>query len=194
MGTREEYKLEMDREYKERKEKNPDYTQSVKVIDVVIKSPGSKERKKQPKNNITETDSDTAVFTNSINSKIKNIYADQNFDSQEAFKTDAEYLTSLSRATLIFSSQPDTVNFDELLALLPLIKKFEDSQLRFPNVQAFEITKAKMDVVNLPSDYLSAIVGNKEKVELFLSGKLELSVKKIERIFKRLHINLPVNN
>ncbi|RYE27565.1 MAG: hypothetical protein EOP45_00775 [Sphingobacteriaceae bacterium] len=118
----------------------------------------------------------------------------QNLGQQGGLETDVDYQNALEKVVTIFSSQPDTPAFDELMALLSQIRNYENHKLVFPPVKACEIIKDRMDMFGLPADYLAKTISSEDKVQLFLSGKLELSAKKLEQIFKRFHIKFPVGD
>ena len=107
--------------------------------------------------------------------------------------TDAEYQTALTRAMSLFNSQPEDSSYNELLSLLPSIKRYEKEQLLFPTMSLHEVITERMSMFDLPKDHLLPLVGGKNNMEDLLDGKV-LPIGTMETIFRTLGLRFPLND
>lgn len=180
VGNKEEYQIEMDRELKEVLQKYPD---------AVVKEVSTTVTVQAPVPQVTE-----GAFSFEV--KDEPIYINSGIDlaEGEGFQTEEEYEQGLDSAAFIFEAEPNTPEFDELLALVPLIKHFENEKLKFPSLSNFEAVKRKMEILDMIPLNLAHFVGSEDQFNLFLSGKLALSDEIVNRLFKLLFIHFPIND
>lgn len=193
IGNEAERKIETDRETKEVLKKYPNaITRTVSVTETVATP-------LPVPNADPEMDSFTfrtiAGGISTVSEKRRDpvaIYAVTALPEGEGFQSEEEYEEGLSRASEIFAAEPNTSEFEELLALLPLIREFENHKLKFPVLHNFEIVKDRLEMFKMKPTDLPAIDGGEEQINLFLSGKLELSDEIVGQMFKVLFIRIPI--
>src|SRR5690606_1463280 len=104
-------------------------------------------------------------------------------------KTEEEYKKALARTLQIFHAEEGTPEDDELGVLLLLIKKYEDSTVRVPEVDVLEVIKDKMKEKGLKNKDLEPLIGSKSHVSSVLSGRREITLKMAQKL--RDFFNLP---
>lgn len=175
IGNKEEHQIKLDKELEGTLQKHPDAV----VKKITIKAPVP-----QLKSFLVTSELDEPV----------SIYSLTDLPEGVCFQTAEEYEQALARAIFIFDSKPNTPEFEELSALIPLIKHFENKKLRFPSIHNFETVKLKMDMLDMIPQNLAHIAENEDRFNLFLAGKLSLSEEIVNRLFKFLFIRFPVND
>lgn len=196
LANEEELKAKLDRRYKEELEKDINVvTMTVSETVVVVTPPP-----------ITQTpELEMVSFTfNSIEGGTHTVTSmkwdpldtsiEPALPEGQGFRTRDEYERALSRAEAIFKSVPGTPEFDEMLALLPLIRDFENYKLKFPVLHNFEILKNRLDLFNMKATYLPAAAGSEEEVKLFLAGQLELPDEIVNQMFRILYFRIPIED
>lgn len=109
-------------------------------------------------------------------------------------KTKTEYENALSRAISIFEAKPGTPEFDELALLLPLIRHYEATNIKLPDVALLDIIKLKMEMLQMIPSHLTFIIGSDEEANLFLAGKNVLPNKTLKAVWNLLRIRIPLND
>ncbi|WP_316753818.1 hypothetical protein [Pedobacter gandavensis] len=180
VGTKEEFQLEIDRKLKEILQRYPDTVQKELSITKIIQAP--------------VPDMTEALAAPEIKDDPIDVNSEVNISEDEGFQTVSAYEQGLLSAALIFEAEPDTPEFDELLALAPLIKHFENNKLKFPLLGNFEAVKRKMEILSMTPLNFAHMVETEEQFNLFLSGKLALSDEIVNRLFKFLFIRFPIND
>lgn len=105
-------------------------------------------------------------------------------------KTKKDYNIALKRLEIIFDSKKSDPTFDEAELLILLIEKYEtETELTFPEPDPIETIKYKMEMKNLRSKDLSAIIGSKSKASELLNRKRKLSLPVIRKLNKELGIS-----
>lgn len=118
---------------------------------------------------------------------------ESNNDTILTLTTEAEYQTALARAISLFNSQVEDWSYNELLSLLPSIKRYEREHIRFPTMSLQEVIAERVNMFNLPENHLSFLVGGKENMEDLLDGKV-LPINTMETIFRTLGLRFPLND
>jgi antitoxin component HigA of HigAB toxin-antitoxin module len=113
-------------------------------------------------------------------------------ETDNDFKTTAEYEDALARAIIIFEAEPGSPEFDELTKLIPLIAHYEQSKLDFPELKLLDVVKYKMDMLEIEPQSLSGFIGSAEEIDLFLAGKQPLSAEKLDRLCQFLWIKFSI--
>lgn len=180
VGNKEAYQIEMDRELKEILQKYPDTVVKKVSTTLTIQAPAPQ----MTGISVTSELNDESIY---VNSEI-------DLPEGEVFQTEKEYEEALARAAIIFEAKPNTSEFDELLALAPLIQYFENHKLKFPSLGNFEAVKRKMEILDMIPLNLAHLVGSEAQFNLFLSGELALSDEIVNRLFKLLFIRFPIND
>lgn len=194
IGTRREHEEESEREFKELQRKHPDVKRIVKVATLTIKSPNLKSIKQSAESRQqAEVDSNTAFLLPADLEAITQINSNIDLFDERNFKTEAAYKQGLLRVFDIFDAKPETQEFDELLTLLRLVKYYEEYELKFPLLKAFEVVTHRMDMFQMISFDL-AIMLESEDIYQFLSGKQELSPKTLTRLYKIVGIKFPISD
>lgn len=113
-------------------------------------------------------------------------------ESDNDFKTAAEYEEALARAIAVFESEPGTPEFDELDKLIPLIAHYEQSKLGLPELKMLDVVKYKMEMLEITPQSLPHFVGTPEEIDLFLAGKQSLPDEKFDRLCNLLWIKFRI--
>jgi HTH-type transcriptional regulator/antitoxin HigA len=113
-------------------------------------------------------------------------------ESDNDFKTAAEYEEALARAIAVFESEPGTPEFDELVKLMPLIAHYEQSKLGLPGLKMLDVVKYKMEMFEITPQSLPDFIGTPEEIDLFLAGKQPLPNEKLERLYDFLWIKFRI--
>jgi|GEM_PF-2556316 len=197
VGNEAERKIETDHEFKQMLKKYPNaVTKTVSVTETVVVPPPTPEPYADPEmDSFTFTTITGGIST--VREKKRDpvgIYAVPALPAGEGFQSEEEYEQALSRASEIFAAEPGTPEFEELLVLLPLIREFENHKLKFPVLHNFEIVKDRLEMFKMKPTDLPAIDGGEERINLFLSGQLELSDEIVGQMFKVLFIRIPIGD
>jgi hypothetical protein len=72
--------------------------------------------------------------------------------------------------------------------LLPLVKDYEDMKLNLPELAVLDVIRLTIGNFDLLRQLLIPIIGNEEEVDLFLTGKLQLSKATLELICNTIGI------
>jgi hypothetical protein len=72
--------------------------------------------------------------------------------------------------------------------LLPLVKDYEDMKLNLPELAVLDVIRLTIGNFDLLRPLLTPIIGNEEEVDLFLTGKLQLSKATLELICNTIGI------
>jgi hypothetical protein len=180
------------REIEEKEQRHPGSTHVKKTVRI-LNVPSRKELS-QPLP-VNRTNEHNALFT--IPANQQEVKDDDGLDhlyDEHSFKTDAQYLAGLERTGSIFEAMPGTPEFNELLTLLPLVKRHEDYRLKFPQLHPYEIVKHKMMILDMIPSYLTSVVNDKEELQQFLARRLVLSSDVLQTLYNFLHIRIPVND
>lgn len=176
LGTEQERAIYEDQRFLDRKAKNPDaqMAQKVKVVSVTVKPPPLEAilSGQVTSRSVAHSDDDEPVLVNDF------------ADSDQDFKTEAEYEAALTRAISIFDARPGTPEFDELRELLPLIKNYEYKMIILPPLDPVAVINFEMKKRNMHTLYLKPMIGgDEEAIKQVLAGKKPLTDKMIEEIY-----------
>ena len=119
---------------------------------------------------------------------------DKQLADAEPFDTLLAYKEALARAVTLIQSKHATEPYNELLQLLPRIKRHERFMLEFPKLTIPDIVKARLQLLNLPPDYLPSMARADFDPQAFLDGQIELPTQALARLYKSLALQFPVED
>jgi antitoxin component HigA of HigAB toxin-antitoxin module len=106
----------------------------------------------------------------------------------------AEYEQSLDRFIALFDAQPGTSDFEELMNLIPFLKKYEANHLNFPVLNLADIVKLRMDLFQLSPSDVAAAAGAEAQMIDFLAGKTDLPEVSLAKISKFCALDFPLSD
>jgi len=110
----------------------------------------------------------------------------------ETFSSKASYEQAIDRALDIFDSRPGTPDFDELATLIPLIRSYEAQYIRLPQLDLSSAVKSRMEEFQIQPEQLPSLIGSREEIDLFLSGKQSLAEEQLRPLLKMLGFHFTV--
>ncbi|MEP7267889.1 MAG: helix-turn-helix domain-containing protein [Saprospiraceae bacterium] len=103
-------------------------------------------------------------------------------------KTERDYNQALERLELIFDSNKDTPEGDELEVLGILIDQYEKEHFPIELPDPIEAIKFRMEQLGYNQTDLAKIVGLKSRASEILNRKRKLSLEMIRQLHERLNI------
>ncbi len=195
VGTRQEQEEEAEREFKELQQKDPSLTKSVKVADVILKSPPFEPFEQSAADIQIETDVVKEPFFHpATHEKTTQVDWSNGLFEGQSVENEAAYQQALLRVNKIFDAQPDTPEFAELLSLLFLVGNYEKYKLKFLTLQLYEVVLHRMKMFNISASDLATMLGSADGLYPFLFGEQVLPPKILARVFKLLGIRFPVDD
>ncbi|UOE47873.1 hypothetical protein MTO98_26025 [Mucilaginibacter sp. SMC90] len=187
LGTQKEWENNRHAEFEEARAKNPGLEFKVKITSVVlIPPPPIPDPTMHPEKTMELIDSNTTGIN--LNEEVIEQVRPKYVESEQDYRTKVEYEKALNRAIAIFEAQPNTPEFEELRALLPLLIHYEDTKLILPELDIADVIRLSIKNFNLPRPMLKPIIGNEEDVDLFLKGKQQLPEETLKLICNSLGI------
>ncbi|MDN5286241.1 MAG: hypothetical protein JWR38_2515 [Mucilaginibacter sp.] len=172
LGSRDEREAFSRAEFEKARAKNPGLEFRTKVTTIKLVPPPPPSQMSSGSILISLDGNSTIVETNEeTRAPAEQLY----IESDQDFKTKAEYEKALNRAIAIFDARPETPEFDELNLLLPLIKHYEDSKLVLPQLDMADVIRHEIKSFDMLKPLLNPVIGNEDDVNLFLAGKKQLS-------------------
>jgi len=110
----------------------------------------------------------------------------------KVIKTDKEYKEALKRLEVIFDSEPETAEGDELDLLSLLIDNYENIHFPIDLPDPIEAIKFRMEQLNYKPKDLADVIGFRSHVTEILGKKRKLSLDIIRKINKQMHISTEV--
>jgi len=106
----------------------------------------------------------------------------------KVIKTEKDYKIALKRLEVIFDSEPETEEGDELELLSLLIDNYEKIHYPIDLPDPVEAIKFRMDQMDYKPKDLAKVIGFRSRVTEILNKKRKLSLPMIRRISKQMHI------
>lgn len=106
----------------------------------------------------------------------------------KVIKTEEEYKQALKRLELIFDSEPETKEGDELDLLSLLIDNYEKIHYPIDMPDPVEAIKFRMEQLDYKAKDLADVIGFRSRVTEILNKKRKLSLDMIRKINKQMHI------
>jgi HTH-type transcriptional regulator/antitoxin HigA len=106
----------------------------------------------------------------------------------KVIKTEKDYKNALKRLEVIFDSEPETKEGDELELLSLLIDNYEKIHYPIDLPDPVEAIKFRMDQMDYKPKDLAKVIGFRSRVTEILNKKRKLSLPMIRRISKQMHI------
>ena len=106
----------------------------------------------------------------------------------KVIKTEEQYQKALKRIEVIFDSEPETEEGDELELLSLLIDNFEKVHYPVELPDPVEAIKFRMEQMDYKPKDLANVIGFRSRVTEILNKKRKLSLPMIRRISKQMHI------
>lgn len=103
-------------------------------------------------------------------------------------KTERDYDAALKRIEELWSSEPETPEYDELDVLITLVGVYEDENHPVPPPSPIEAIKFVMDQRGLKQADLVEFIGSRPRVSEILSGKRSLTLSMIRSLHEGLGI------
>ncbi|MBS1531927.1 MAG: helix-turn-helix domain-containing protein [Bacteroidetes bacterium] len=103
-------------------------------------------------------------------------------------KTEQDYQDALTRLEIIFDSEPNTAEGDELEILGMLIDNYEQVHFPIDMPDPIEAIKFRMEQLNYGNSDLAQIIGLKSRVSEILNKKRKLSIGMIRKLHDALQI------
>lgn len=103
-------------------------------------------------------------------------------------KTEADYKAAMDRMELIFDSEPETPEGDELELLSVLIDNYEKIHFPIDLPDPVEAILFRMEQLNYQPKDLAGVLGSRSRVTEILNKERKLSLNMIRKINKKMHI------
>jgi antitoxin component HigA of HigAB toxin-antitoxin module len=187
LGTRKEMEDHLHTEFEKERAKNPGLNfRTIKTKVVLIPPPPMSSSKRRKEEIIVNADGNplNINFIDEVTRPATPVYV----ESDQDYRTKAEYEQALNRAISIFDARPDTPEFEELSSLLPLVKHYEDTKLILPELDISDVIRLTIKNFNLLMPMLKPIIGSEEEVDQFLAGKQLLPEETLKLICNSLGI------
>jgi len=110
----------------------------------------------------------------------------------KVIKTEKDYKNALKRLEVIFDSEPETKEGEELELLSLLIDNYEKIHYPIDLPDPVEAIKFRMDQMDYKPKDLAKVIGFRSRVTEILNKKRKLSLPMIRRISKQMHIQSDV--
>ncbi len=105
-------------------------------------------------------------------------------------KTEADYEAALARVEMLWESDPDTPEGDELEVLFALVEVYEAEHHRIEPPDPVEAIKYEMEIRGFKHKDLEPYLGSQSRTSEVLNRKRGLSVEMIRNLHKGLGIPL----
>ena len=103
-------------------------------------------------------------------------------------KTEADYKAAMDRLELIFDSEPETPEGDDLELLSVLIDNYEKIHFPIDLPDPVEAILFRMEQLNYQPKDLAVVLGSRSRVTEILNKERKLSLNMIRKINKKMHI------
>jgi len=107
-------------------------------------------------------------------------------------RSEQDYDAALQRLDVIFDSEPNTPQGDELEILALVIEDYERKHYHIDPPHPIEAIKFRMDQMGLKQNDLGDIIGHKSRASEILNNKRKLTLAMIRNISKHLQISTDV--